>query len=522
MARRGTPDVERRLEALGAAVDLARGRLDDHAVADAERVAGVARERLDLGPRHVVAALAGGTGSGKSSLFNALTGSELAAVGVRRPQTDAPAAWVGGARGAGDLLDWLAVTTRHHAGEAGDLDGLVLLDLPDHDSVALDHQRHTDRLVERVDVLVWVTDPLKYAQRALHDGYLARLTSHASVLLVVLNRIDELAADELAAAAADLRRLLDDEGLSAAQLWCTSTVTGAGVAELRGHLARLVAQRRAIADRIAADIEDVSGALLASCGEPGGGAPPDRRLADQLARAAGVPGHVGASAEAYRRRALLESRSAFARMLRRGLGRVLTLPRALPSGQVPAALPAGAAPAVEQAVLGAVDETAAGLPHPWPLLVHGRGRAVARDAPAALQAALRDVQTETRSRRPRWWGLLAGLRTLVGLVILTGAVWLAVLAGLAYLQLPAPEPPQLGRLPWPTALVLGGALVALLLALLARGLARLGARRRARAVRRTLRRAVTDVAEQRVLEPLLAERRAHDELVDALERARAG
>ncbi|MDQ1652355.1 MAG: hypothetical protein QOI35_1555, partial [Cryptosporangiaceae bacterium] len=45
----------------------------------AERVAGKATDRLRLGEDHTVVALAGATGSGKSSLFNALAGAATGA-----------------------------------------------------------------------------------------------------------------------------------------------------------------------------------------------------------------------------------------------------------------------------------------------------------------------------------------------------------------------------------------------------------------------------------------------------------
>ena len=64
-----------------------------------------------------------------------------------------------------------------------DLDGLVLLDLPDHDSTEVGHRLQVDRLVQLVDVLVWVVDPQKYADAALHDRYLSPLAEHADVML---------------------------------------------------------------------------------------------------------------------------------------------------------------------------------------------------------------------------------------------------------------------------------------------------------------------------------------------------
>ena len=43
--------------------------------------------RLGLGVETTVVALAGPTGAGKSSLFNAIAGEELVTAGVRRPTT---------------------------------------------------------------------------------------------------------------------------------------------------------------------------------------------------------------------------------------------------------------------------------------------------------------------------------------------------------------------------------------------------------------------------------------------------
>ena len=94
---------------------------------------------------------------------------------------------------------------RHRHPPEPALDGLVLLDLPDHDSVRLEHRLEVDRLVGLVDVLVWVLDPEKYADAAVHDRYLAPLAGHAGVLLVVLNQVDRLDAVAAKACLTDLR-----------------------------------------------------------------------------------------------------------------------------------------------------------------------------------------------------------------------------------------------------------------------------------------------------------------------------
>ena len=49
-----------------------------------------------------------------------------------------------------------------------------------------------NRLVGLVDLLVWVLDPQKYADAAVHERYLRPLARHGDVTVVVLNQIDRL------------------------------------------------------------------------------------------------------------------------------------------------------------------------------------------------------------------------------------------------------------------------------------------------------------------------------------------
>jgi GTP-binding protein EngB required for normal cell division len=219
-------------------------------------------ERMRMSASHTVVALAGGTGSGKSTLFNALSGANFSPAGVTRPTTKHSHACVWGMEGAGPLLDWLGVQRRHRYARASALDegestltGLLLLDLPDHDSVVSGSAALVDRLVKMVDMLVWVLDPLKYADASVHRRYLVPLAGHASVTSVVLNKVDTLSPDQGADCESDLRRLLDAEGLTETQVLVTSAITGAGLGELSRVLAGAVAARRAATDRIEADVD---------------------------------------------------------------------------------------------------------------------------------------------------------------------------------------------------------------------------------------------------------------------------
>ena len=108
-------------------------------------------------------------------------------------------ACVWGMQGAAPLLDWLGVQRRHRYARASvldsgesDLDGLILLDLPDHDSVVTASMAAVDRLSKLADMVIWVLDPQKYADAAVHNRYLIPLAGHAAVFTVVLNQIDTL------------------------------------------------------------------------------------------------------------------------------------------------------------------------------------------------------------------------------------------------------------------------------------------------------------------------------------------
>jgi GTP-binding protein EngB required for normal cell division len=234
----------------------------DELLTEAETLLRRSGERMRMSATHTVVALAGGTGSGKSTLFNALAGANFSPPGVTRPTTKHSHACVWGMEGAAPLLDWLGVQRRHRYARASALDegessltGMLLLDLPDHDSVVTGSAALVDRLVKLADMLVWVLDPLKYADASVHRRYLVPLAGHAAVTTVVLNKIDTLSPDQAADCESDLRRLLDAEGLTEAQVVVTSATTGTGLDELRRVLGSAVAARRAATDRITADID---------------------------------------------------------------------------------------------------------------------------------------------------------------------------------------------------------------------------------------------------------------------------
>ena len=254
--------------------------------------------RLALGVDHTIVALAGGTGSGKSSLFNALTGTEFAVPGVARPTTSAVSAATWGDAAAA-LLDWIEVAPTHRLGLVGqpELAGVVLLDLPDHDSVNADNRAIVDRVVPLADLLVWVMDPQKYADNAVHSAYLAVASDHGQPSLVVLNQVDRLTTDEGWEVVRDLQNLLAEDGLDDVPVIPLSARTGQGVDHLLAELAGAAQARSVAAEAVRADLVAAGRSLsraLARDAEPH--LPDVEELVSALAAAAGIDALADASA----------------------------------------------------------------------------------------------------------------------------------------------------------------------------------------------------------------------------------
>jgi hypothetical protein len=389
------------------------------------------------------------------------------------------------------------------------------------------HRLEVDRLVALVDVLVWVLDPQKYADAAIHDRYLKPLARHGEVMVVVLNQVDRLDPADVPGALADVRRLLAEDGLAEVPVLPTSAVTAEGLDRFRDVLTGAVAAHRAALRRVSADLDTVATRLRPVVGGPARDDVDDgaqRALTAALGAAAGIPAVGAAVQRAAVHRAVASTGFPFTRWLRRLRPdplRRLHLDRARTAAVTgPANADADDAGAVHRTSLpatGAVersraelalrrlaDDAAAGLPDPWPDTIRDAARSRHTDLADALDRAVATTDLGL-ARRPLWWRAVGGLQALLAATVVAGALWLAGLYALTVLRLPEPEPPQVGLLPLPTVLLLGGLLAGLLLALLARMLAVLGAhRRRARAEAR-LRESVTDVAETLVLAPVRAE-----------------
>jgi GTP-binding protein EngB required for normal cell division len=499
------------VEALDVVTALGPGRLDEGAVAEARSLRARIDARLARGDGATVVAVGGGTGVGKSALVNALLDAPVATVGVRRPTTAVPLAVSSEQADPVDaLLDWLEIPERHTLDDLPA--GLVLVDLPDHDSVRASHRRTAERLARRADVVVWVVDPVKYARLDAHAGPLAELTAHAGVRFVVLNRSDELPGPEAVAdVRADLDRRLREGGHEDARVIVTSAVAGEGVDELRTVISEVVGRRTAAATRLVGDaavLGDRLGAGLEELPELDLG---PERLLHPLLEAVEADRVTVEAAQLTRRDALRRARSPLARVASAPVVRVARAFGADRSTTPPQLGPPVAATRerIERAVarsLGtatAVGRTHASLDR---AVVDASGAAT----PDLLDAVARAGPTPPRTR---WPLVLAALRAAAEGTALVGALWLTALAVVAWLQLPPlPTPDAVGAVPWPTALLLGGLAVRIVLGLLTRVLAARAGRRHGRRVGRRIRRAVRTLAEDHLLAPVREELAAQERL----------
>ncbi|GGJ89251.1 hypothetical protein GCM10010123_18550 [Pilimelia anulata] len=546
----GADDLARRVAAIDRFRSLAVPLLPAAALVPAAELVERAGARLALSGTHTVVALAGTTGSGKSSLFNAIARLDLSPVGVRRPTTGTAHACVWGPlAGAGGLLDWVGVAPRNRFIRESALDGddeaalhgLVLLDLPDFDSIAAAHRVEVDRLLGLVDLIIWVVDPQKYADKALHASYLRQYGARQDITLVVLNQADRLGYDAVADVVADLKRLLAVEGLGAVPVLATSATAEGGLTGLRAALQRTVGQRQAATRRWHAEVDVVVAGLRPYLGTAVDEDAVDRAairdLATALGDAAGVAVAADAAGVSYARRGRAATGWPPLRwlgLLRRDPLRRLRLPGLAGGAADGAGLgPGGVAfpaasslpvPSAAQfaaaglAVRRIADRTAGALPEPWPAAVLAAARSRRDELPDALDVAI--VRTDLGLHRvPTWWRVCRTVQWLGAIAAVLGVAWLIVDYVLRVLGLPPFVVARIGDLPLQGHLAGGGLLIGVLGALLARPLVRIGARRARRLAERRLDAAVTEVAREYVVAPMRDVLNAYAGLREALASA---
>lgn len=498
------------LDALARAADLVDGRSD---VGQARRVAEQANSRLAFTEGQTVVALAGATGSGKSSLFNAVSGTTLAEPGILRPTTSETLA-ASFNTDANELLTWLGINRRFAVRTANEaMHGLVLLDLPDHDSIERTHREEVDRLVQVVDQLIWVVDPQKYADAALHLDFLRPLAGHGAVACLALNHADQLGFDDRQRCLHDLRRILDEEGLTDVPVIATSAVTGEGVMGLRTDIARLVQSRTAAVWRLRSDVQRAAADLATQLGPAAGETLTGvtvTRVRGVLAEAAGIDRVVTAVTEATRNRGRIATgwpALSWMGLLRPDPLKQLSTGSTQNGSKGWLGLPKRAAlqrSPVAGAVRIAGKEAATNLPESWRDVVLAMGSANVDRVSDALGQAV--AQTDLRPPVVKWWSVMRFFQWLVFLTLIAGVAWTIIGIVMGTFSL------------WslPSALIAGGVAGGIALSLLGRVLNAFTARSAGRTAERVLMTAVNEVMETEILDPIRVEINRHDEAVRLL------
>lgn len=441
-------------------------------------------QRNGLPLQTTVVALAGGTGSGKSSLVNALLGENLAEVAPTRPTTKLAQAFSNVP--ATEILNWLEIGNRHQlpipvSGE------LVLVDLPDIDSTEPAHRETADRLIQLADLVIWVLDPQKYADATVHNAYLSAMGEYAGVSIVVLNQIDLLKDGELQGVTSHLQELLAADGLNVPIL-ATSAVAGEGIAELRDQIFTAVAARTASAQRAAADLRTAGRELIGAVTAEGGKLTKQqeqvsyRPALDAAVAASGIDVVAKAAADSYELRgkkttswpisAWLQTHKIDPlRRLRLADGEAEEHKVTPVTGiEISPPLQRNAAVAAERYLQHRLSE----LPRPWARAVHSELRTQYVGVLAGVDALA--SQTDLERRKPIWWIGIQVLQYLLLTVSLVGGLWLLGLILGDLLQFQLPDPPAVGIVPVPTALLILGILASWIVDLLCRIAINIGAK----------------------------------------------
>jgi|GEM_PF-2463224 len=165
--------------------------------AELKRLFRAADDRLCLG-------LVGGTGVGKSTLINALAGEEISPSSEVRPTTDRLVLY----RHRDNSFS-LAEDEQVRLHQAGPLKRIALADFPDFDSIEPGHRRTLARHFPKLDLLLWVVDPGKYADLAFFD-WLALAPQARVNCVFIFNKIDEYRSRYGPESAAVLNEVIGD------------------------------------------------------------------------------------------------------------------------------------------------------------------------------------------------------------------------------------------------------------------------------------------------------------------------
>ena len=583
-----TSPFARSVASLKDAISYGEGRVPETVLLDAAETLERLSQRRELSTEHTVIGFFGATGSGKSTLFNAIAGQNIALSAPTRPTTSTVQAAIWEAEGSEELLDWLGIDKRVYPqtqalaaeGEAdgnnkaaggaaapnavtepapglfnrirravggrGEMrtrtGGLILLDMPDFDSVTTTNRDLAARMMRYVDVLVWVVDPQKYADAVIHRDFMVPLAASGAQALCVLNQADKLAPAEVPAVLASLTRLLQAEGTEAHLLAAPIAVsarTGEGVDVLRDLLAQVAAAKSLSLQRTDAQLHATASQLRAYAGGEGAvlaGAyalEAEQKLVKACYTSSQAEQVLQAATASYRRAAGQHT----GWILTRWMSRLKADPlRRLHLGQqdekkssskaaksagmlgsdsenapelVASSLPplsaaqkAGMANAVRQYS----KQMAARIDEPWKRSMKEAALSREAELPELLERDMMRIDYGLgRTRAP--WVIFNALQWIALLSALVGVGWLTLISGMAYLQIqlpPAPTP-EGSPVPLPTLLLLLGILLGIASAGVGRLLTAMGSRYYARKLRGRLQTGVEKAVQSCVVAPVQLE-----------------
>ena len=589
-----TSPFARSVASLKDAISYGEGRVPETVLLDAAETLERLSQRRELSTEHTVIGFFGATGSGKSTLFNAIAGQNIALSAPTRPTTSTVQAAIWEAEGSEELLDWLGIDKRVYpqtqalaaegeateGNEAGGNNkatggaaapnavtepapglfnrirravggrgemrtrtgGLILLDMPDFDSVTTTNRDLAARMMRYVDVLVWVVDPQKYADAVIHRDFMVPLAASGAQALCVLNQADKLAPAEVPAVLASLTRLLQAEGTEAHLLAAPIAVsarTGEGVDVLRDLLAQVAAAKSLSLQRTDAQLHATASQLRTYAGGEGtvlAGAyalEAEQKLAKACYTSSQAEQVLQAATASYRRTAGQHT----GWILTRWMSRLKADPlRRLHLGQqdetksaskaekssgmlgsdsenapelVASSLPplsaaqkAGMANAVRQYS----KQMAARVDEPWKRSMKEAALSREAELPELLERDMMRIDYGLgRTHAP--WVIFNALQWIALLSALVGVGWLTLISGMAYLQIqlpPAPTP-EGSPVPLPTLLLLLGILLGIASAGVGRLLTAMGSRYYARKLRGRLQTGVEKAVQSCVVAPVQLE-----------------
>jgi energy-coupling factor transporter ATP-binding protein EcfA2 len=537
-ARPASPPATEALTAVEALTQgIGAARVLELDVSRAEAVAKEASERLGIAPDAYVVALVGGTGVGKSTILNALGGRNVSEAGVRRPTTSAPVAWV--AESAADevrpLLDRLGVgRTRTHSSD--ELARVVIVDLPDVDSLDASHASTVETVLPKLDVVAWVTDPEKYADSALHDAFLRDWLPRLDRQIVILNKADRLDGEARESVARDLERVLIREmapGARTPPVIATSAADGAnGVAELRDWLASAADAKAVVAGRLASSARAALGELASEAGVSAADTTPlvgetEQRRAmdgavDEVLRVVDLKGTESQAVAATR-----------ARARRRGTGPMGLLTSAIyrfSGREARAANPAaylrrwrerGGLARATELIRRAIADALPGVP---PALraryaAAGEGRDLERRLDEAIDRLV-GRESDVEAPTSRLWPFIGLLQTANTLLLIFAVAWV-ILWVIARPQVASYDLPILGPVPAPMVLLFVALAIGYVLARFVAIHAGWLGRRWARSMSSRVRTGVTEIVAAESFGSLARLEAARRELADAWRRSGA-